>query len=65
MEVIVDRLEGDYVVVEIRTGNVVNIPKVLVPDAKEGDVVKIFIDKDLTEKRKKHVKDLMNDLFID
>ena len=52
-------------VVEIEKGKLVNMPRILVPDAKEGDVVKIIIDKDLTKKRQEHVKDLVNDLFID
>ena len=45
MEVIVDRFEGDYAVVEIAIGKCVNIPRVLVPDAKEGDIIKIEIEK--------------------
>ena len=65
MEVIIDRFEGDYAVVEITKGKMVNMPKVLVPDAKEGDVIKIIVDKEATKKRQEHVKDLVNDLFID
>lgn len=65
MEVIIDRFEGDYAVVEIEKGKLVNMPKVLVPDAKEGDVIKIIVDKEATKKRQEHVKDLVNDLFID
>ena len=45
MKVIVDRFEGDYAVVEIAIGKCVNIPRVLVPDAKEGDIIKIEIEK--------------------
>ena len=63
MEVIVDRFEGDYAVVEIAIGKCVNIPRVLVPDAKEGDIIKIEIEKNETEKRKKYIKDLMNNVF--
>lgn len=63
MEVIVDRFEGDYAVVEIAIGNCVNIPRVLVPDAKEGDIIKIEVEKGKTEERKKYIKDLMNNVF--
>lgn len=63
MEVIVDRFEGDYAVVEIAIGKCVNIPRVLVPDAKEGDIIKIEIEKEETEERKKCIKDLMNNVF--
>ena len=65
MKVIIDRFEGDMAVLELDVGKFVSIPKVLVSDAKEGDVVEIIVRKDETEKRKKHVKDLMNQLFQD
>ena len=63
MKVIVDRFEGDYAVVEIAIGKCVNIPRVLVPDAKEEDIIKIEIEKKETEERKKYIKDLMNNVF--
>ena len=63
MKVIVDRFEGDYAVVEIAIGKCVNIPRVLVPYAKEGDIIKIEIEKEETEERKKYIKDLMNNVF--
>ena len=65
MKVIIDRFEGDYAVVEIDKGKFVNLPKELVPDAKEGDIVIIRVDHEETNKRKEHVKDLMNQLFED
>lgn len=65
MKVIIDRFEGDYAVVEIDKGNFVNLPKELVPNAKEGDIVIIRVDHEETNKRKEHVKDLMNQLFED
>ena len=65
MKVIIDRFEGDYAVVEIDKGNFVNLPKELVPNAKEGDVIIIRVDHEETNKRKEHVKDLMNQLFED
>lgn len=65
MEVIIDRFEGEYAVVEIEKGKLINIPRILVPDAKEGDTIKIIVDKEATKKRQEHVKDLVNDLFID
>lgn len=63
MKVIVDRFEGDYAVVEINKGNLVNIPKVLLDGAEEGDVISIEIDKEETAKRKTNIENLMNDLF--
>ena len=48
MDVIVDRIEGDYAVVEIDKGKMCNLPLELVPNIKEGDVVTITINKDKT-----------------
>ena len=63
MDVIVDRIEGDYAVVEIEKGKMCNLPLVFVPNVKEGDVVTITINKDKTEKRKKTIEELMNSVF--
>jgi len=65
MKVIIDRFEGNYAVVEIDVGKFVNIPKILLPNAKEGDVIKIEKDKKETKNRKKNIQKLMNDVFED
>ena len=48
MDVIVDRIEGDYAVVEIEKGKMCNLPLVFLPNVKEGDVVTITINKGKT-----------------
>ena len=63
MDVIVDRIEGDYAVVEIEKGKMCNLPLELVPNVKDGDVVSITINKDKTEERKKTIEELMNSVF--
>ena len=65
MKVIIDRFEGEYAVVEIDARKYTNIPKILLPNAKEGDVIKIEIDLKSTEERKKHIQELMNNVFED
>ena len=65
MKVIIDRFEGEYAIVEIELGNFVNIPKILLPNAKEGDVVKIEIDKNETELQRKKIENLMENVFKD
>lgn len=65
MKVIIDRFEGDYAIVEIDVGKYVNIPKILLPNAKEGDVIKIEKDKNETKNRKKNIQKLMNNIFED
>ena len=63
MDVIVDRIEGDYAVVEIEKGKMCNLPLVFLPNVKEGDVVTITINKDKIEERKKTIEELMNSVF--
>ena len=65
MKVIIDRFEGEYAICELNVGQFVNIPKVLFPNAKEGDVIKIEIDIKATEERKKHIEQLVNNVFED
>lgn len=65
MKVIIDRFDGEYAKVEIEEGNFVDIPKILLPNAKEGDIIKIEIDKEGTEERRKYIQELMNKVFED
>ena len=65
MQVIVDRLDEDYIVLELEDGNIIDVPKELIPGAKEGDIVDIYINKDEREKKEEEVKKLMDDLFVD
>ena len=62
---IIDRFEGNMAVIEYN-GRTFDLPKNLLPkEAKEGDVLKISIevDREETEKRRKRIKNLMNELF--
>lgn len=45
MQVIIDRFEGNLAVVEIEKNKFAKIPDALIPDAKEGDTVKITAGK--------------------
>mgnify|MGYP001063035623 FL=1 len=64
MKVIIDRFEGDYAIVELADGTMVDMPISLVPKgAREGDVLVIGIDADETAKRKERIKKLMDDLW--
>ncbi len=63
MIVVIDRFEGNFAVVETDDGSIVNIPKILVPDAKEGDAVRIEVDEEETMRRSKEIADLMEGLF--
>lgn len=64
MRVVVDRFEGDYAKVELDEGVFYDIPKVLVPDAKEGDVIDIIVNHEETDKLKSEVDSLIDELFM-
>lgn len=60
---IIDRFEGDMAVIEYN-GYTFDIPKVLLPHkAQEGDVIKIVVDEEATQEKKKEIDDLADDLF--
>ena len=67
MQIIIDRFEGEFAVVEYENKDkklcFVNIPKVIIPGATEGDVIDITINKNETKKREKNIKNLMDSLF--
>jgi len=63
MKVVIDRFEGDFAVAELPDRTMANMPKCLVPDAKEGDVVNISIDKEETDLRKSRISEKVKNLF--
>lgn len=69
MRVTIDRFEGEYAICEKEDRNMINIEKSQIPsDVKEGDVLliegsKITFDKSETERRRKAISDLMNNLW--
>lgn len=64
MKWIVDRIEGDYAVVELENGKAVDIPLISLPeDIKEGAVIDVSADKAETEKRKENIDSLAKKLF--
>ena len=61
--IIIDRFEGDYAVVETDL-EIIDIPRAELPaNAKEGDVLKLVIDTDTTNERKKQIGKMMDNLF--
>ncbi len=64
MEVIVDRIEGDYLVLELDNQKHVNVPKMLIPNAVEGDIIDIEINYEKRIEREKEIQKLSNKLFL-
>ena len=65
MQVTVDRIEEDYIVLELENGDIIDVPKELIPEAIEGDIVDIYINKEERKIKEEEVKKLMDDLFVD
>lgn len=65
MQVIIDRFEGNFAIVELPNKEMIDVPKVLFQDAKEGEVIDIIINHSETNKRKKNISDLFNKLKTD
>lgn len=61
----IDRMEGNYLIIELENGKIINLPKELIPNAKENDIYTIILNKDEMKKRKNNINNLINDLFID
>lgn len=61
----IDRMEGNYLIIELENGKIINLPKELIPNAKENDIYTIILNKDEMKKRKNNITNLINDLFID
>lgn len=63
MNVIIDRFEGDFAVVELENRSHVNISKKIIPtEADEGTVLSITINQEETEKLRTGISRLMKDL---
>ena len=61
----IDRIEGNYLIVELENGKIINLPKELIPNDKENDIYTITLNRDEMKKRKNNINNLINDLFID
>ncbi len=66
MKFTIDRFEGDFAVVELPCGKMIDCPKALLPDnAKEGSVISISVDEAATSEKLKKNTERMNKLFRD
>lgn len=64
MKFIIDRFEGEIAVIELENGDIIEIPKIILPDnASEGTVINISCDDEETNKKRDAVKKKMNSIF--
>lgn len=61
----IDRIEDNYLIVELENGKTIDIPKELIPNAKENDIYNITLNESKMENRKNNINNLINDLFTD
>lgn len=58
MNIIIDRFEGNFAVVELEDKRMINMPRELVPEeAKEGDILVIQISLEKTEDLKRKIEE--------
>ena len=65
MQIIIDRFETKYAIVELPDGNKIDIPRELFPDAVEGDVYVISKDADEKEKREIRIQKKLDNLMAE
>ena len=64
MRVIIDRFEGDFAVVELPCGTMIDMPKALVPEgAGQGAVIDITYNGEETKNKEAYVREKMDKLF--
>ena len=65
MQIIIDRFETKYAIVELPDGNKVDVPRELFPNAVEGDVYVISKDADEKEKREIRLQKKLDNLMAE
>ena len=61
--IIIDRFEGDMACVEAENGKIYNIPLILLPNTREGDVIDITVNREETQKRSSAASNRLHSLF--
>lgn len=59
----IDRIEDNYLIIELENTNTISIPKELIPNAKENDIYTITLNKEEMNKSKNNINNLINELF--
>ena len=63
MQGIVDRMEGEWIVLELESGEMVNLPRKILPEAAEGDVIVCSVDQEKTAQRREKLRELRRRLW--
>ena len=65
MEATVERIEKNMLILELDDKTKVEFPKKFFSDAKEGDVISFYIDREKTKNKKEELTTRMNRLWKD
>lgn len=66
MKYTIDRFEGKYAVVELKSEEFINVPrKAIPPEAKEGDIIVVAVDNAETKERKEKIEKMMKNIWAD
>ncbi len=65
MKITIDRIENDVATMELPDGKIIDVPRLLFPDAVEGDVYSIEKDSAAGHVRHCRVEEKMRRLFKD
>jgi len=65
MRMMIDRIEQDFIIAELPDGQILNLPRALLPDAAEGQVYLITRDTDDERARQVRIQAKMDRLFVD
>ena len=64
MKVIIDSFEGEIAVIELENGDMVDVPKKILPaNVKEGSIISITCEEGETEQRREDIKKKMDSIF--
>lgn len=65
MEAIVERIENEMLILELSDRSSIKFSRALLPEAKEGDVVKISVNDEKTSEKKDKIIERMNKIWKD
>lgn len=65
MEAIVERIENEMLILELSDGSIIKFSRALLPEAKEGDVVKFSVDNEKNSEKKEKIIERMNKIWKD
>lgn len=63
MVITIDRIEKDTLVLELADGELIEVPRSLIPDAQEGFIYDIKKNELETQTRAQRIKEKINNLF--